>query len=109
MSPQDLNEGGDEVAKLSEEEIDERLSETEGWKREGNFIKRTFQFPSFKEAIEFINMVAALAEQEDHHPDLYNVWRKVELKFTTHDEGGLTQRDFRMAAKVNELKHEWGA
>ncbi len=52
--------------------------------------------------------MADLAEKADHHPDLYNVWRKVELKFTTHDEGGLTRRDFRMAAKIDELKHEWG-
>ncbi len=96
------------MTRLSDEEIEERLSRAEGWIRDGNFIKRTFEFPSFKKAVEFINRVADLAEKADHHPDLYNVWRKVELKFTTHDEGGLTRRDFRMAAKIDELKHEWG-
>lgn len=94
------------MTKLSEEEIEGRLSKTAGWSRDGKFIKKTFEFPSFRNAIAFINDVADLAEEEDHHPDLYNVWRKVELKFTTHDEGGLTERDFRMATRINELMHE---
>lgn len=91
------------MAQLSEEEIAKRLSKVKGWGMEGRFITRTFQFPSFMKAIDFINQVAKLAEEADHHPDLYNVWRKVTLKFTTHDEGGLTERDFRMASRINEL------
>ncbi len=94
------------MTKLSELEIKERLSKAEGWSRDGRFIKRTFKFPSFRKAVAFINEVADLAEEEDHHPDLYNVWRKVELKLTTHDEGGLTERDFRMATRINELRKE---
>ncbi len=94
------------MARLSEEEIEERLSNLEGWTREGDFIERTYEFPSFMKAIEFINSVAELAEKADHHPDLYNVWRKVTLKFTTHDEGGLTKRDFSMASSINEIRVE---
>lgn len=89
---------------LSEEEIEARLAKLGGWRREGRFIARTFTFPSFREAVAFINHVADLAEEADHHPDLYNIWRKVTLKYTTHDAGGLTERDFRMAEKVNALK-----
>ncbi len=91
---------------LSDEEIDAHLSELEGWKRDGRFIQRTFKFPRFMKAIAFINRVAELAEEADHHPDLYNVWRSVTLKFTTHDEGGLTERDFKMASKINALDVE---
>ncbi|MFQ6013174.1 MAG: 4a-hydroxytetrahydrobiopterin dehydratase [Thermoplasmata archaeon] len=91
---------------LSDEEIEARLGELEGWTREDRFIQRTFKFPRFKKAIAFINRVADLAEEADHHPDLYNVWRSVTLKFTTHDAGGLTERDFNMAAKINALDVE---
>lgn len=92
---------------LSDEEIDARLGELEGWTREARFIKRTFKFPRFMKAIEFINQVAELAEKADHHPDLYNIWRTVTLKYTTHDAGGLTERDFNMAAKINALDVEY--
>ncbi len=92
------------MATLSEEEIEGRLAKLEGWTREDRFISRTFKFPSFREAVEFINRVADLAEEADHHPDLYNIWRTVTLKYTTHDAGGLTDRDFRMAERINALE-----
>ena len=88
---------------LSDEEVAARLESLEGWEREGRFIQRSFRFPRFLKAIEFINRVAELAEEADHHPDLYNVWRTVTLKFTTHDAGGLTERDFNMASQINAL------
>lgn len=91
------------MPRLSEEEIEERLAKMRDWEREGNYIKRTYEFPSFMKAIEFINRVAELAEEADHHPNLENVWRTVILKFTTHDEGGLTKRDFNMASKINAI------
>ncbi len=92
---------------LSDEEIETRLEELEGWKREDRFIQRTFKLPRFLKAIEFINRVAELAEEADHHPNLSNVWRSVTLKFTTHDAGGLTERDFNMASKINALDVEY--
>ena len=92
---------------LSDEEIEARLGELEGWTRKDRFIQRIFKFPRFMKAIEFINRVAELAEEADHHPDLENVWRSVTLKFTSHDAGGLTERDFNMAAKVNALDVEY--
>ena len=92
---------------LSDGEIETRLRELAGWKREDRFIQRTFKFPAFMKAIEFINRVAELAEEADHHPDLSNVWRTVTLKFTTHDAGGLTERDFNLASKINALDVEY--
>jgi 4a-hydroxytetrahydrobiopterin dehydratase len=94
------------VAKLTEEEIAERLARLEGWKREGDAITREYRFPSFRKAVEFINRVAELAEEADHHPDLFNSWRTVRLSLTTHDEGGLTERDFDLAGKINLIKVE---
>ncbi len=93
--------------RLSDGEIEARLGALEGWKREDRFIQRTFKFPAFMKAIEFINRVAELAAEADHHPDLSNIWRTVTLKFTTHDAGGLTERDFSMASKVDALDVEY--
>ncbi|MFQ5838784.1 MAG: 4a-hydroxytetrahydrobiopterin dehydratase [Thermoplasmata archaeon] len=94
------------MVKLTEKEIEERLAQLEGWTRDGDSIARPYRFPSFMKAIEFINRVAELAEQADHHPDLFNSWRTVKLALITHDEGGLTERDFRLAARINEIDIE---
>lgn len=91
------------MAKLSEEEIKGRLTNLEGWKREGDSISRTWEFPRFLKAIEFIQKVARLADEMEHHPDIFNHWRTVTLSLTTHDEGGLTERDFRLADKINGI------
>ncbi len=66
-------------------------------------LKRLFKFPSFKEAISFVNKVADLAEQEGHHPDITINYRKVTLELTTHAIGGLSENDFIMAAKIEPL------
>lgn len=64
---------------------------------------RRFRFPSFKEAITFVNQVAELAEEANHHPDILINYNRVTLTLTTHDEGGLTRRDFALATKINQL------
>lgn len=91
------------MARLSEEEVKSRLASLEGWKREGDAIARTWEFPRFLKAVEFIDKVARLADEMGHHPDIYNHWRTVTLSLTTHDEGGLTKRDLELAAKINGL------
>lgn len=91
---------------LPEEEVQDRLTSLEGWKREGNSITRTYEFPSFERAIAFIDDVAGLASEAGHHPDIYNSWRTVTLSLTTHDEGGLTERDFALAKNINTLPAE---
>jgi 4a-hydroxytetrahydrobiopterin dehydratase len=91
------------MAKLSEPEILERLPTAKGWERHGDMIVRSWQFPSFRRALEFVNQVAALAEKYDHHPDIVLSYRKVRLELSTHAHGGLTERDFAMASELNAL------
>ncbi len=64
---------------------------------------RTYEFPTFDQAIAFVDDVAKLAGEAGHHPDIYNSWRTVTLGLSTHDEGGLTDRDFQLARKINGL------
>jgi 4a-hydroxytetrahydrobiopterin dehydratase len=73
------------------------------WTRKGGVISRTFQFRDFATALEFVKAVAALAEKAAHHPDIDIRYNKVTLALTTHDEGGLTELDFDMAAKFDQL------
>lgn len=91
------------MERLSESAIAVKLKETPEWKRVGDAIERTWRFETFLEAVAFMNRVFALAEEANHHPDLLNSWTKVRVRFTTHDADGLTNRDFRMATKVDTL------
>ncbi len=91
------------MAKLSESEILAKMPIAKGWDRHGDMLVRSWQFPSFRRALEFVNQVAALAEKSDHHPDIVLSYRKVRLELSTHSEGGLTERDFTFAAEINAL------
>jgi 4a-hydroxytetrahydrobiopterin dehydratase len=71
----------------------------------GHHLLRTFQFPDFRTALEFVNQVGAIAEAEGHHPDLLLSWGKVEVKIWTHKIDGLTESDFVLAAKIENLHH----
>jgi 4a-hydroxytetrahydrobiopterin dehydratase len=66
-------------------------------------ISRTYEFTDFPEAMKFVNSVAGIAEQVQHHPDVDIRWNKVTLSLTTHDSGGLTQKDFAMARQCDGL------
>jgi 4a-hydroxytetrahydrobiopterin dehydratase len=76
------------------------------WKRNGQVIARTFQFKNFPAAMKFVNTVADLAEQAQHHPDVDIRWNKVTLALTTHDAGGLTEKDFALAKQFDALLAE---
>ena len=90
--------------KLTEEQIAEHAAQLSGWRREGDEIVRDYQFENFKQALEFVNRVAEVAEGMDHHPDiLIHSWNKVRLSVTTHSVGGLTARDFTLAEQINQL------
>jgi len=91
------------MSKLSEAEILERLPKAKDWERHGDMLVRTWQFPSFRRAIEFVNHVAALIEKNNHHPDLFVRFRTVRIETSTHDVGGLTQLDFALIAEINEI------
>ena len=85
---------------LSEAEITERLKGLPGWTRNGARIQRTFAFDDFVGSMAFVNRVAELAEAANHHPDIDIRYSSVTLVLSTHDAGGLTQRDFDLAAQV---------
>ena len=91
------------MSKLSEPEIQEQLPTVKGWDRLGDMLVRSWQFPSFRRALEFVNQAAALAEKFDHHPDIILSYRVVRLELSTHAAGGLTPRDFEMAGEFNSL------
>ncbi len=91
------------MSKLNATQIKSALAAVPGWKRNGAVIARTFQFKDFPAAIRFVGAVAVLAEEAWHHPDIDIRWNKVTLALTTHDEGGLTKKDFVLARKFNGL------
>jgi 4a-hydroxytetrahydrobiopterin dehydratase len=82
------------------------VSTPEGWTETGGALERTFELPSFPEAIAFVNRVAELAEQEGHHPDIAVSYKKVTLRWTTHSEAGVTDRDHAMAERSNALVYD---
>ena len=75
----------------------------EDWIEADGALERTFELPSFREAIAFVGRVADLAEDANHHPDIAISYRKVTLRWTTHSEGGITERDHELAARSAEL------
>jgi 4a-hydroxytetrahydrobiopterin dehydratase len=92
------------LPKLSETQIARQLAALPGWQREGNAITREFVTGGFSEATQFIAKLAAPANAMDHHPDvqLYK-YKRVKILLTTHSAGGLTQNDFDLAAKIDQL------
>ena len=86
---------------LSETEIEEGMAGCPGWERRDNRIVRQFLFADFVEAFAFMSSVALLAEHAIHHPEWSNVYNRVDIELTTHDAGGLTARDFSLAAEID--------
>jgi len=79
------------------------LGKLSDWKIEGGELVRTFNFKDFRESLAFVNRVGELAEAASHHPDIDIRYNKVRLALVTHDAGGLTAKDFELAAKFNDL------
>jgi 4a-hydroxytetrahydrobiopterin dehydratase len=88
---------------LGDEEIESRLSELEGWQREGDVITKTFERGDFVGSVEFVKSLVEPAEGMNHHPDLEISWDKVKVSITNHAAGGLTANDFELAAKIDAL------
>lgn len=93
------------VAQLTAEECSAALADLPGWtlREDGAAITRQFKFRDFAEAWAFMGKVAALAEEQDHHPEWSNVYNRVEITLTTHDAGGLSARDERLARGIDGL------
>jgi 4a-hydroxytetrahydrobiopterin dehydratase len=89
------------MARLKSSEIRTALRSVPGWKKKGALVVRTYKFKDFVAAMQFVNSIARLAEKAWHHPDIDIRWNKVTLALTTHDEGGLTEKDFALARKFD--------
>ncbi len=86
---------------LTDVEIEARLIDVPEWSLEGDSIARDLEFDDFNAAIAFINRIAPLADEADHHPEIFNVYNQVELTLTTHDADGLTEKDFALAKRID--------
>lgn len=91
------------MATLNEDEVRKSLEALPGWAAAGKAIERQFEFADFKGAMKFVNAVAEAAEAANHHPDIVINYNKVRLTLISHDSGGVTQRDVKMAGKINQI------
>lgn len=88
------------MAKYSKSEVLAKVKSLDGWRLEGEEIKKKYEFSSFPDAMKFVSKVADLAERADHHPDILINYRRVTLTLSTHSEGGITQKDFDLAEQI---------
>jgi len=91
------------VEKLSPTVVEQKLAELAGWELKQHKLYRHFVFANFIEAFGFMSQVALLAEAMNHHPEWSNVYKHVEIYLTTHDAGGISERDFALAERIDQL------
>ncbi|WP_010227668.1 4a-hydroxytetrahydrobiopterin dehydratase [Gillisia marina] len=91
------------MKKLSEQEINEKLGTLEGWSYTDNSLQTSFEFENFKEAFTLMTRIAFEAEAQDHHPDWNNVYNQLEISLSTHDAGGVTEKDFKLAKAIEGI------
>lgn len=91
------------MPKLTQDEITESLIRSPDWSELNGQIQRTFQFDTFLEAIAFVNRIAEYAEEVEHHPEMLIRYNKVTLTVSTHDAGGITEKDFELAGHADGL------
>jgi len=89
--------------KLSQKSVRAKVAKLPNWVLGGKVIARSLRFDDFAGAMRFVNRVAKLAEAANHHPDITINYNKVRLALTTHDEGRLTDKDFKLARRINKL------
>jgi 4a-hydroxytetrahydrobiopterin dehydratase len=91
------------IEKLSDEVIHERLRDLPGWSLQDGKLTREYHFPNFVDAFGFMTQVAMVAEKSNHHPEWFNVYNKVIVQLTTHEAKGISERDFALAATMDEF------
>lgn len=89
--------------KATDAEIEQALAGLPGWERDEDGIAKSFEFADFSQAWGFLNRVALAAEKQDHHPEWTNVYKQVLIRLSTHDAGGITARDFKLAAEIERI------
>ncbi|MFQ5911701.1 MAG: 4a-hydroxytetrahydrobiopterin dehydratase [Nitrospinota bacterium] len=92
------------MAKLAQAQIEQALKDLPGWAREGEAIVKTFGFEWFTPAMGFVTKVALLAERFDHHPDIDIRYKTVRILLTSHDSGGVTERDVNLAKEIEAIQ-----
>jgi 4a-hydroxytetrahydrobiopterin dehydratase len=93
---------------LTEPELDAALARLDGWMLENGKLTCTFHFRDFVEAFGFMTRVALAAEAANHHPEWFNVYKKVKIELTTHEAGGITERDVELASRISALAEGQG-
>ena len=92
------------VPPLKGKELDQLKEQVDGWDViEEHHIMKTYKFSNFVKALDFVNKVGEIAEEQGHHPDIYLTWGKARIKICTHKINGLTESDFILAAKIDEI------
>ncbi len=94
------------MALMTDEEIQARLEDLEGWERSGDSIRKQFKLDDFVGSVEFVNRLVTPAEDMGHHPDLEISWNKVTVSLSTHSQGGLTEADFDLAREIDAIGDE---
>ncbi len=92
------------MALLSKDEIHERLKKMEGWAYHENALQKKYIFPSFLPGIQFVNKIAVVAESAGHHPDITINYNVVGISLSTHSAGGVTEKDFDLAGKIDQMR-----
>ena len=95
--------GAAPVARLSDAEVRERLLRVPGWSVTDATLSRTFTFRNYYQTVSFVNAVAWIAHTRDHHPDISFGYKTCTIRYTTHDAGGLSEKDFACAAQIDAL------
>jgi len=95
-------------SKLSKDELERALRDLPGWKLHENAITKSYKHDSFAEAIVFVNAVAHLAELANHHPDIDIRYSNIVISLTTHDQGGVTEKDVALARSIEEIRRKAG-
>jgi len=91
------------VSSIDANQLEQFIKENPSWSKNENTIRKNYEFENFIEAFGFISKVAILSEKMDHHPNLQNTYNKVTIELTTHDTGGISIKDLKLAAAIDKL------
>jgi 4a-hydroxytetrahydrobiopterin dehydratase len=91
------------MAALNDEDVQAKLAGVDGWTKSGDAIEKQFEFEDFSGSVDFVTRLTPVANEMNHHPDLAISWNKVTVTLSTHSEGGLTDNDFELAGKIDNL------
>jgi len=91
------------MSKLPSDQVSQRLKQLSGWQQQGDEIGKTFNFKNYYETMAFVNATAWVSHHEDHHPDLEVGYNKCKVRYSTHSVGGLSEKDFECAQKIEAL------